>query len=460
MKRLIYIILIIFLGACKAEKTGQQALEDNRPYWLQNRPMEQAYYIGIGASVKRGQETDYMAQAKKQALGDLASEIRVNLESNSMLYMLDKGHSFKEEYISSVKTHTQEELEGYEMAGSWENEREYWVYYRLSKAKWKALQERKKQEAVTKALDFFVKARGYEKQAQIRQALSAYLKSLETLKEYYAEAIEVDIEGQKILLLNEAYDAVRKILGHAELIPDQKNVTIKRGMQQQAYLNFTAVYRDPKTGELMPFRRFPVKALYGSGVFEKEEKLISDQQGHLGFAVSAAGKESRQEIHLRADHQELVNTESQERFVRKIVETAAPANASVLLQVQAPVVYLNSKELNLEEALPNKPVASMIRDFLSQNGFVFTENPAEAELLVQIEANTRKGGAAAEFQTTYLDVEVSVNHLEKNVVIFSEVLRDVKGVHLSYEQAGMVAYKKSGEMLERKLLPELLKKLL
>lgn len=452
-RRLIVILMGIVLGACTAGRPQKQS--QMRPAWMQQRPTRQAYYIGIGRAFK--QQEDYMQRAKRQALADMASEIKVNVQARSMLYQLDKGNQFKEEYISSVRTHTAEELEGFELAGSWENGQEYWLFYRLSKAKWKDLQQQKRQQAIDKASAHFLKARRYERQSDIRQALSAYLKVLETLKDYYAESIEVQLEGESILLLNEAYHAVQRILGNIQLIPAQPSYTYKKVLQAELPIEFTAVYQDPVSDERMPFYRLPVRLNYGSGIYERDHSLSSDQLGKVRFSIHLNDPGSRQFASLRTDHQALAVSESQERFVRKIIETAAPASAQVMLRQLAPLVYLSSEEFNFQQQMEHQPVAAVVRAWLSQKGFQFTDNPAQAELKLCINARSRKGGRSADFQTAYLDVEVELRH--QQVVIFSEVLHNIKGVHLSYQQAGQVAYKKSAELLKRQLLPELLRQL-
>ena len=63
-----------------------------RPSWVDSRPVTGAYYVGIGVAPKSS--PDPLESAKKNALNDLASEISVTVEGNSLLYTLDSRSHF------------------------------------------------------------------------------------------------------------------------------------------------------------------------------------------------------------------------------------------------------------------------------------------------------------------------------------------------------------------------------
>ena len=113
------------------------------PQWVKERPVSSEYYIGIAVTNKNTNAGNYMQLAKNQALQDLASEISINISSNSVLHQFEDNTSFKEEFEANVKTSIVQELEAYEMLASWTNKKtnEYWVYYRLSKNQYALLKK-------------------------------------------------------------------------------------------------------------------------------------------------------------------------------------------------------------------------------------------------------------------------------------------------------------------------------
>lgn len=81
VKRLIPLICLI--SACSARVHAPDA-DALKPSWLKDQPYRDGYYTGIGHSVKDG-TNNYIQAAKKSALDDLASQIKVNVASTSVL---------------------------------------------------------------------------------------------------------------------------------------------------------------------------------------------------------------------------------------------------------------------------------------------------------------------------------------------------------------------------------------
>ena len=141
---------VVLFVSCKTQQVQQPeavVTQDNRPSWLKSRPIDHAYYVGISGTSKTNNEFDYASNTKSKALEDLASEIKVKVESNSVLFQLERNDAFRDSYESVIKSKTSQEIEGFELVDAWETETEYWVYYRLSKAIFKEQQLKKQQTA-------------------------------------------------------------------------------------------------------------------------------------------------------------------------------------------------------------------------------------------------------------------------------------------------------------------------
>ena len=117
---------MVVLFACKTKEVVQQVPETPKPHWVESRPLNNLDYIGIGvAQIAPG--VNFIEAAKNNALSDLASEIKVNLESNTIYSQTERGGVVNEDFRSTIKTSAAADIEGYEMAGSWQNSDEYWV---------------------------------------------------------------------------------------------------------------------------------------------------------------------------------------------------------------------------------------------------------------------------------------------------------------------------------------------
>ena len=137
MNRIIVIFLILAGCSPSVTKTGQKSdLQNARPGWLSAKPQTGAYYVGIGHSTKGG-TNNYVQEAKKSSLEDLVSEIKVNISSTSVLTQIDENKEFRDKYEQMIQTTAADEIEEFEAVDSWEDDKNYWVYYRLSKQRYR-----------------------------------------------------------------------------------------------------------------------------------------------------------------------------------------------------------------------------------------------------------------------------------------------------------------------------------
>ena len=109
----------IFLQFCFICFSVVTALAQS-PEWISNRPTSDAHYIGIAPASKNN--TSYRKIAKRNALDDLLSEIRVTVQSVSILNQMDKNGTFKEEFESIIKSTVADEIENLELVDTYEDE--------------------------------------------------------------------------------------------------------------------------------------------------------------------------------------------------------------------------------------------------------------------------------------------------------------------------------------------------
>jgi len=143
----------LFLG-CKSIK-GSLLNENNAPNWVLSTPIHPDYYIGVYSADKLS--INFREKAKKGALENLASEISVKISGESVLNTLETEGSFNQEYEQKIKIQSSEEIEGYELMGTWENDTQYWVYYRLLKSKYAQI----KKDRIEKAFKTEMEELGY-----------------------------------------------------------------------------------------------------------------------------------------------------------------------------------------------------------------------------------------------------------------------------------------------------------
>ncbi len=194
MKSLVYIaILIVFLFACKSKEQTPvaTATEVKAPIWVSSRPNNGFKYVGIGFAEK-GKSSNYQMEAKKNALYDLASEIKVDISSNSVLYTVQNANNFNENFNSLIKLSNSDNIEGYTIVDSYENDKQYWVYYQLDKQEYADKKALKKQQTITKASNLIASSFYDEKNQDFSSSLKKRIQAFGVLSPYLSEEINFD----------------------------------------------------------------------------------------------------------------------------------------------------------------------------------------------------------------------------------------------------------------------------
>jgi len=440
---------VIFFVSCKSQQTQQPVVvvkEDLRPAWLKNRPIDNTYYIGISGTSKNDNQFDYAKNTKSKALEDLASEIKVKVESNSVLFQLERNDSFRDSYESVIKSKTSQEIEGFELVDVWETDTEYWAYYRLSKAQFKAQQLKKQSTAQNLALDLFKKGKSFEEQEQVVTALSSYLGALNALHDYLGDLNEVEYEGEVIYLGSELFNAVQVLMKKIR-ISSESSIDYKRGVTRNMKIVATVTYNNSSLANI------PLKAEFTSGKGELSHGVQSNDRGKATFVLSTVSSPSKsQEIVLGID---LDKIRKQYPLYGAMLASVQLPKKVISLTVSGPTVYFESTEKNLGKASGSLLLKDHLTKKIVNQGFTVSSSKSDADLVCIINADTKKGTENSGVFVSYMTVSFFIKNKKTQKVIYTTKLIDVKGVQLDYEKAGEDAYKKSFKKIDKKILPEM-----
>lgn len=449
-------VLLWGMLACQKQSVpaSAQNIEDDRPEWVKARPISSVYYIGIGSASMR--QPDYQETAKKNALQDLISEIKVTVSSTSFLYQLDKNGSFREEYESNIKTTATAEIENFEIVDTYEDGERYWVYYRLSKAEYARQQEQKKENARQTALAFYQKAKEAEQRRQWTEAMEGYFQALFAIKNYWGENLEINVNGESRSLMVEAYYGIQNILNKIDLQITPQEVRLKRRNSRPQLLKLKATVANQQTLAYLPLHSY----------FQDGEGLLScppttDANGTAGLelkkAISATGT-----LHLivAPDLMQIAKVKESDKLERFLIERFSTPKATVTIHIEKPVVYIESKEYNLGKALDNNIVEQYIKNELSKKGVEFSRTPQGADVVLSIEANTEALSRSGAIYISKLSIKAVAIDPATQREIMSTVLDNIKGFQTDYEKAGLDAYKKAQQEVSLQLVRKLTEALL
>jgi hypothetical protein len=444
--------LLIFISACSPHV--QQPVE-TKPSWLSSKPSQPAYYIGIGHSNKNG-NNNYLQEAKKSALEDLISEIKVNVSSSSVLSSFENNAGFREQYEQIIKTTAADEIEEFEQMGTYDDASNYWVYYRLSKDRYREIKEQQKRSAVILSTDYLEKAQQADAEGERIQALGFYFQALRSVEKYLGEAIVVIINGKDILLVNEIFASIQGLLDKIQLRVEPSEILINRRLNQNFQtVNTVALYKDLDK----PASFLPLSAVFMKGGGEVFPEYKTNEQGAAKILINKiTSRELEQSVGVRLNIDAISGSSSS--VYNLISKRLQVPTSQVLLKVQRPIVYMTADEKSLGLDKSNFQISNRLKNLLANSGFEFTDKRETADLWFDVIANSEKGSISGSIYITYLTGVIKVIALKEGKEIYATTLDRVKGYGLDYDKSSQDGYNKALELLEKERLKELLNNIL
>lgn len=453
MKRFFALLLIV--ASC-SPKVVQPDPESLKPLWLRSEPYQEGYYTGIGHSLKAG-DNNYIQSAKKSALDDLVSQIKVTVSTTSILSTVEIDRKYQEQYEQTIQTKAVDEIQDFEMVDAWEDERSYWVYYRLSISRYRQIKEEQRRNATTQAVDFYKKGVQAEKEGARLQALRLYFQALKAMEKYLGEAIKVTIDGQEILLVNQTYSSIQSMLDRMSVQVTPKEIQLNRRVaSSQQTVIASLSFMDSK----ITATGFPLFASFDKGSGDVFPTYETDAKGQARILLNKIGsKDLEQTLAVKLDVNALSGP-SPTPMYEAVLQTLNVPRAQVNMKVQRPVVFITTEELSLGTARSTAQISNRLRNLLASNGFEFTTEKSKADLWFDIHSNSERGSVSGSIYITYLTALIKVSTIREGKEIYATTLDRIRGYGLDYDKSSVDAYAKSIEVLEKEKIQDLISSIL
>lgn len=451
-----YLLLLLFVSACRSGETHKKV-----PAWVSQRPVNDAYYIGIGIVNKQTGTTNYQATAKKEALNDLISEIKVTVSSNSVLQQMQNNAEFKQQFESQVKVTALNEIENYEVAGSWENETNFWIYLRLNKAQYAELRRRRMQSAIERAEDFFSRAEAMNMVDNYAQVLKLKLKALATLQDYLNEEIITEHKGKQVYLVNEILASIQQQLFQVKVRSLTGTLTGKVGKPIQTPFDVMVLFNDSTLAQ-QKIAFVPMTMKTEQGRMEYGTSTETDHLGIASFSIGRIlGKEPIQLLRIGIDVSGFLKTDSLNFALKNVLKNIDVPSTLIRVQVQPIKVFVQTIEKNLSKDMGVHPLENLLKRQLGDAGCNFVTNKNEADYVLMVNANTKPLGVIwGNMQTAALDATFSLIDQKSGAEIFKDAIQDLRGFQTTPENAGLDAYKTAQNQATKNVIPKLLEELL
>ena len=445
-------VLFFLLISC-SPKVKPPDPESLKPAWLKNEPLQDGYYTGIGHSIKDG-TNDYIQAAKKSALNDLASQIKVTVSGTSVLNQLEENNKLTEKYQEIIQTKATDEIEEFEMVDAYEDASNYWVYYRLSIARYREIKENQKRDATLLATDYYNKGKLAEKNGERLQAITFYFQAFRSLEKYLGEAIRVTINGQDLLLVNEVYASIQDALDKISIKVNPEEIKINRRLNQNAQaVTAKATYHDINK----PAVNLPLFASFEKGSGDVFPDYKANESGSAKILINKIGsRDLEQTVTVKVGIDALSGGASSSPIYSLVTKTLAIPSAQVILKVQRPVVYMTIDEKSLGMQKTNYQFSDKLKNLLATAGFEFTGAEKTADLRFDITSDSEKGTVSGSIYITYVTSVIRVTAVKEGREVYATTLNRIKGYGLDYDKSSIDAYNKATDSLEKDIIPDLL----
>ena len=460
VKALLPIILLLpmmLLSSCSSsQKTSKKSKENAKPDWVMSRPVDRNYYQGVGVAMVNNYTQGHVEEAKQKALNDLISEISVTVKSTSMMQQVERNEELNSMYQNLTKLTAQNDIEGYELVASWGDEKEYWVYYRLSKELYNRNKQRKLDRARSIGSQYYESGKSATEAGNIGRAYEDYVKGLVSLKEYIdAELTILTDNGQEYLvdvLLHELIELNRGL--KLETNVSKLEVRIARPIDQE--IQVKASYNG------RPVSDMALKPYFGIGNGEVPNSIKTDASGSTSFKIGrVTGGQNQQVLEISPDIEGMTAEGEGEDFMSKLIRLKSGVpSAKINIVAKKISAYFESEVNVLGEKSSDMALVNSIKEKLGNEAYQFTSDKSNAEVIVKLTYTGKKG---EEFllknktlYTSYVDLFIGVTEQSSGKQVFYKGISGEKGSRAGgFDKAHEAAKEAALERFDQELLPEI-----
>ncbi len=436
--------------SCGSTKKLAETPETNpRPDWAFNRPINSSYYIGIGSANKLAYPNDYSVIAKKNALTDMSSEITVKISGESFFHTIDNNNQYSDEFQSMIRSSFEEEIENYEIIDSWENEREFWIFTRISKSSHAQAKAEKKSQVLNQAFESYTLAKEYSENNKPGDALDLLSKALLDMKEYWAEVNMYVENGREKHLDNSIYNEIRNICSAMEMKTSVEQIEL-------TYLNgFSNDVSIAVKNEAKYLAGIPIMYKFSSEKYLRPKRLYTNGEGVVSIhAENFGGQTSNFQVEIWIDFEELLRNDDSPELGALLLNSINQKRSTLPIKVVLPSIFFVGE--NDESAI----LAKTFKNELQKEGFKVVSSAELADLEFMLNSSLKNGGTTQGFQVAFLDFSVVMEDHENHTQVFADSYTKVKGIHMSLAGAESDAVNNAAKKIRKEIVPKLIKVLL
>jgi hypothetical protein len=453
---LLLLLSILSFGGCSStQKATQKKTPQNPPpTWVTNRPTSSAHYIGIGISDKKAHPLDYARDAKRNALNELASEIEVNITSKSMLYSTENSRGeFKDEYKSFIKLSTDRTVEDYEQVDSYETEDKYYVYYRLSKAKYQSNRKAAIEKAIDASKGFYRTALGERKENNYSASLENALRAVNSIEPFIGEDLITTYNGGQVYWGNHLKTFMSNTLREIKIKANIETTRARWSIPlSEDDVSFTVL---TENGEKL--QNIPIEIEYSEGFIRPKLTPTNSNGVAKANLVRIVDQEPNQwlsaKLAIGQIHQNAIGQKPDVVFEQLIKSLNIPT-VRKKIEVSSPLVFLDVNIQNDQQLEFDEMIKKAIRNRLSYREMQEASSKQNTDYIISVTADYRMLEKKMDMYRAQISANFEVERIGDNSIVFSENISGLLGVQLSEKNAVFNGFEKLSSEIEEKVFPK------
>jgi hypothetical protein len=406
------LLCVLLLLSCGTSRKATQQF-DALPVWVKQKPMSNHSYYGLGKARKNGFPDQYIKEAERQALSDMAEQISTAVSSSSLRYQFDVENQTSDFYMNTVKTKSDVFFEGYKISQQYEDKEFYWNLVEISKVQFKKINAKRKQRTLTNAYSEFQEASLYiERGTDALKAIKNLVSSLEILKPYWKDSpIYTTEAGLEINLLQANINAIKYVFDDLTFARELQEVFVRKNQVLDTSIQLGSLQHPTiKALQKIPF------VITTSMYYGVSKTIQSEANGLLKvYPFKVQGTNSKQYLQLDFSSEHLFKSLTSDLELRSLLNSYVTFSISE----QFPV-FIEFPKLEFQVKIMDAQFTE--QTFLQETRFMFEKEN------IQIQGT--------QIKEAYF-LEVSADTVSKNTFNFKTKLTNPKG-EILYNMARII----------------------
>ena len=365
--RILCQIFFIFILACASRPI---------PEWVTSLPKEEGYWFGIGTVQKLNDGNDCRDEARNKALQDISAQISIEITGSFEQMVTEHNLTLDKFSKSVIQTRVDQTLPMVENMDFYDSKEQCSFLARLSQSIYYETIERQRRNAVQSALGLLAQAEsGFN--VQTFTYLSAAISEIVPYLDIPIEEEYPSGSGKRVNLYRYIKVVANKYINRITLLPDKKNLEIKRGFTRDLQLSVRVIDNTDQS----PIVDIPV--ICYMTVKGENISALSNSEGNCIFSMPPlTDNNSIQYINYVVNKADILRNLEYFGTISKI-------QAQSTVQINSPQIYINIIENILGDATVNPYIQPVISEFFARYfSAKFVDND-DADLIIRGMVNTR-----------------------------------------------------------------------